>query len=239
MSLKRFEHVILTRFNTKEITDENVPGRTETGLLYDKPYADEWMKNRMPLWRECKRSILSQRDDFRWIVSVDERTPEKYMKEIRDDRIEITHGPIQRVKIETDAPWVITTRIDNDDQLLPGAIRTIQRHFEPKIKVIDIGVMRLDWETGDLYVGDVGGGRSMFVSLVESSERVLTVFCRPHSSLGHGYPTRGDWDSGFKDFNKVKIDVVHKPLALMVCHGNNIANAIHRKLRTGHIKDYR
>lgn len=230
MSLPKFEHVILTRFNTKEMPD---------GLLYDNPGADEWMEHRMPFWLACKQSVLSQkRVDFRWIISVDKRTPKRFVDQIKAPKIEIIHDPIQNVELKVSTPWIITTRIDCDDQYLPGALRKIQRRFTEEIKVIDIGVVRLDWFTGRLYQGDVGGGRSMFVSLVENSSRIANVFCRPHSNLGHGYPFKGTTGK-YSDYRKVRVDVIKEPLAVMVCHDRNIANAIRKQGLVGNIKNFR
>jgi len=233
MNSKRFKHVILTRFNTKEDNDGK--------LLYDKPGADEWMEDRMPLFEETKKSVLAQTaGDFEWVISLDERTPSKYVRKI------FTHPKITIVncnillaldEIEIDAPWVITTRLDCDDLLTPGAIHAIQRCFEPKLKVIDIGVVRLDNKTGKVYLGDVGNGRSMFLSLIEPRERMVGVFCRPHSVLQTGYPMKGTFKDGFSRYTPLPLEFVNKKRAVMVCHGNNVANHIKGPC-IGELKDF-
>ena len=85
--IRGFKHVILTKFNTLPAVG---------GMLYDNPTdANLWMDKRMPLFKHTKESVLSQNGDFKWIISVDERTPGRYIDAIKtDDRIIITNQEI-------------------------------------------------------------------------------------------------------------------------------------------------
>lgn len=220
-----FKHFILTRYNTQH--------NAELGHLYDDPdEADIWMESRIDLFEKTKESVLSQEGDFEWIVSVDNRTPKKFLKKIfTDDRMRMVHCDIRDTfkDVEIDVPWVITTRLDNDDQYKPGAIKAIQSRFEPKLKVIDIGFNELDWPTGDEYLGERRWPNSMFISLIEPSSRIVTAFCRPHGQVYTEYPMSGSYDTKWGDLKRIGGETIEKKYALMVCHGGNITNRVRGK----------
>lgn len=224
MHRKTFEHYILTRFNTM---------LTEKGLLYDDPErAEDWMQKRMLLFRETKKSVLSQGADFRWIISVDRRTPNDYLLEIMgDDRITIIFDDILYAgnHMGREAPWIITTRLDNDDQLMPGFVKSVQEQFEPKLKVIDVRYYELDWEKQAMHEGVKRWSGSMFISLVEKCNWVATVFSRPHGQLATGYPLEGNWIDGWTKKTPINYEIIEEPLAVMVCHNNNITNKVRGK----------
>ena len=218
--MKEFTHYILTRYNTMFMPD---------GFMYDNPKkANKWMDERMELFDACKESVLSQEGDFEWIISLDKRTPKKYVKHIvTDDRIKIVYCDIRDALKEEkiDTPWVITSRLDCDDQYLSGAIKAIQRKFRPRLRVIDIGFAKLDWDNKVVYNGFRNEG-SMFISLVEPSSRVMTVFCRPHGQVNTGYPLNGHWSTKWEDLTNIEYVKLTEKLVLMVCHDNNITNRI-------------
>jgi hypothetical protein len=236
-----FTHYVLTRFNTLQ---------DEQGLkLYDKPGAEEWMQKRMVFFEKTKESVLSQSAAFQWVISIDERTPQKYIDAIfTDDRMIMVNcdirdvfkadiidgdGPFYEIRRPT-TPWVITSRIDCDDYYNKDAIYTIQLKFEPKIKVIDLYYEQIVHSTGERFTnGNAMRGERYrmsnngpFLSLIEPSERVMTCFCRPHSVLGLGYP----FPDGNKEIPTCKImdffNGVPYPWAYMVIHDHNVANKI-------------
>ena len=221
MNSEKFSHVILTRFNTKE--------DNEGKLLYDKEGADEWMDHRMPLFAETKKSVLNQnRSNFTWVISVDERTPKKYLKEIKGPGIKIVNCNVLDVfaDYKLDTPWVITTRLDCDDILMPGALEMVQQAFEPKLKVIDFNSFQLDYATKKLYGGTIGKVQSMFLSLIEPSDRVLTAFCRPHTNLAEGYPLGGNREEGYRQLTRISSEHIERRGAIMVCHDRNAGNRV-------------
>jgi len=202
------------------------------GMLYDDVNrANAWMDERMELFKACRDSVLSQEGGFQWIISLDERTPNRYLQEIfTDERMQIVHCDVRDTfkEVEISTPWVITSRLDCDDQYKPGAVKAIQSKFEPKLKVIDIGFSQLEWETGKEYPGEDRWSGSMFISLVEPQFRVITAFCRPHGQVATEYPMRGDYKTKWEQLTNIGKDKVDEPLAMMVCHGNNITNAIRK-----------
>jgi hypothetical protein len=134
-------------------------------------------------------------------------------------------------KFEIEEPWLITTRLDNDDRLLPGALQAIQDAFQEELMMIDMHYEQLDLNTGKRYTnGNKDRGEkyrsvrnSPFLSLVERSKWANGALCRPHQKIYDGYPSNG----GTKRLkNYVKIGGVRTPYALMVIHGENVANKI-------------
>ena len=175
--------------------------------------------------------MLSQEGDFEWVISLDKRTPNRYVQKIiTDSRMKVVNCDIRDTfkEIKVDTPWVITSRLDNDDQYLPGFVRNVQRKFRPKLRVIDVGFNQLEWETGDIYPGERRWSGSMFISLIEPSSRIATVFCRPHGQVASEYPMTGHWSTGWGNLTNIGGVTLENKLALMVCHGNNITNAIRK-----------
>jgi len=219
MSLKKFDHVILTRFNTLLVNDR---------LLYDNPgQADWWMDRRMPLFEETKKSVLSQDGDFKWIISLDSRTPERYVSRIEtDERILVTKQAIQHA-LEGYIPssdWVISSRLDCDDRYLPGFTDMLYSHFEPKIKVIDANYIKLSYKSNKVFRHERMHPASMFVSLVEPAERFVGAFCRPHGQLTE-YPISGTFGN-FGKRVRIPYDKDLGAYMLMVCHDLNATNHI-------------
>ena len=216
MKSKRFNHYILTKYNT--MPDANGL------LLYDKPGADEWMKHRGELFEETKKSVLEQEGGFQWVISVDERTPKRFLDNIKtDDRILLTTEDIRDVflngNITLEKSWVITSRLDNDDRYLPGAVLAIQSEFRKQIFVIDFDYQKLDLDSGETHPGVWRWANSPFLSICEPSERVMTAFCRTHGQVRSGYPSKhGRIGIAGKRIKKVYVQ--------MVIHGDNITNAI-------------
>ena len=189
MSLQKLKHVILTRFNLE---------------LYSLDYADEWMKHRMPLFEQTKESVLSQDGDFKWILAMDERTPFRWLIEIiTDPRMSMIHEHPKTYKPDG---WTITTRLDNDDLYLPGAIKAIQDSFVEEEMVVDIKYQQLC--NGELYSSGRPKPNSPFLSLISKDKN---CYARPHSKM-------------INDFkSKFASDEV---LAYMVIHDNNMGNKI-------------
>jgi hypothetical protein len=198
MKSQKLKHVILTRFNLG---------------LYDRDsrIANEWMDHRMPLFEKTRASVLSQEGDFEWVICVDSRTPHRYLEEIITDyRMSIMHEHPNTYKPDG---WTITTRLDNDDLYLPGAIKAIQDSFTEQELVLDIRYQQL--YQGVLYSsGTKNDGwerprpNSPFLSLISKEKN---CFARPHTKM-------------LKDFKGIFAS--KEPLAYMVIHDNNLGNKI-------------
>lgn len=185
------QHVILTRFNNG---------------IYDRPDAYEWMKHRLELFKATKESVLSQDAAFDWVVSFDERTPIELMDEVCT--FPTMHPVTDLVQSFQPDGWLLSTRLDNDDILLPNAIEEIQtaaKMFKGREMVIDIDYRKRDFK--GVYPSNRPRANSPFLSLM--SER-KNCYCRPHTFMPDDFPS-------------YKID---KVLAEMVIHDKNAANTV-------------
>jgi len=189
--LRKFAHVILTRYNLG---------------LYDKPGAEEWMWHRWRHFQKTRDSVLSQEGEFTWVLCMDERTPDSWVDRIFTD---LRMEPFtQQPKEYRRDGWTITTRLDNDDILMPGAVQAIQSKFREKEVVLD---MRY-WQAaeGRIYTSGRETPNSPFLSLIENGVK-RTCYARPHSYMISEYPA---------------MFVSDEPLAIMVIHDRNLGNRI-------------
>jgi len=206
--LKEYKHVILTRFNTQAFDGK---------LIYDKPIkeADGWMWDRMKLFAKTRESVLDQGEDFLWVVGIDERTPFHFRDEIKGDepRIRWFEGDVRQYfdAFPVEEPWLITTRLDNDDLHKPGAIKAIQDCFTHKEIIIDLVYHQKKGR--DLFESNRPNPNGPFLSLIEKNDKAIrTCYARPHNKMSE------DW--------KKAIFASREPLAYMVIHGDNAANKI-------------
>lgn len=191
MSLQKLRHVILTRYNLG---------------LYDNEGAEEWMEHRFPLFVKTRDSVLSQEGDFEWWLSMDGRTPERWVKKIfTDSRMHITSDHPKEFRSDG---WIITSRLDNDDLYLPGAVKVIQENFTEQEIVIDLMYEQI--YNGNRYTSERVQPNSPFLSLVENGAK-RTCYARPHSKMLTEY--KG-------------VFACNEPMALMVIHDRNLGNRI-------------
>jgi len=187
----KFKHVILTRYNLG---------------LYDKTGAEQWMKHREILFRKTRESVLSQEGDFEWWLSFDGRTPDRWVNRLlTDSRMHATSDHPNKFR---NPGWTITTRLDNDDLYLPGAVKAIQDCFTEEEMVIDLRYW--GFTKGKLYTSDRPQPNSPFLSLIENGVK-RTCYARPHSKMINEYR------SVFASRDK---------FALMVVHDSNVGNNI-------------
>lgn len=207
-----FRHVLLTRFNTR------LPGSHAP----DGP----WLRNRMPLFEKyCVPSVRRQTvKDFDWVVFADAATPQPWRDQLEllghwaDFRLVFLDGPfgadtaaraISELALDG-APFLITSRLDNDDAIAPHFVASVHRAFRPR---------RLEFLNFPLGY-QLAAGRvllrpylaSSFASLVEeaTSSPWRTVHFTPHHLIGR-YPVRQLWTA---------------PAWLQVVHGHNLANEV-------------
>jgi len=189
-------HVILTRYNIG---------------LYDRPAAEEWMVQRMPFFERTRESVLSQEGEFEWILCMDPRTPNRWLQEIITDfRMSIMYDHPKEFRGKG---WTITTRMDNDDIYLPGAVQAIQDSFTEEEMVVDLKYHQLYngelWSSGRAVDGwERPHPNSPFLSLISNKKN---CYARPHTRMIDDF--KGRFASE---------DV----LAYMVIHDNNLGNKI-------------
>ena len=195
-----FKHFIFLRYNLK---------------IYDKPNAEEWMAERLELFKRFTLDGINKQTskNFTVLMAFDERTPN--IKEITDllkvdFRVIHTDHLTYMRKLRREARYLITTRLDNDDSWHECIIKDIQAEFMLKTEVIDFKGYQLDSNTGILYTNSRKYANSPFITLIEQWADVKTVHYDQHSNM-------------ILHFNHKMID---KYRHCMIIHNNNVCNKI-------------
>lgn len=214
-----FQHFIITRFNLRKKGWEQTQGNT-------KVLTDEWMDNRLELFEKyCYASCLAQREkNFTWLVFFDVTTSDKYRRVITrlakgfpaftplyiegmDAFLPEIKNSIQQ---RLDQPYLITTRLDNDDCLSQDYVLEVQKQFlKQDFLMIDfMHGLTLQIEP-ELKLGKHLHLYNPFASLIESANDFETIWNRSH----------GSW-SKVKNVKSVRC----QPLWLSIIHKENKEN---------------
>lgn len=207
-----FKHYLLTRYNI--------------GLYDGNPYKikdrTKWMADRLDLFKECAASVKAQScKKFEWFIFIDPMTRPMDGEEILDVLSDVATSGLVMAHIcrgmqippqKDPAEWIITTRMDNDDRLNSGFIEAIQNEFDEKTEVIDVKGLQLDLKSGKYCKTDRIKPNSPFISLIEKTEGMRTVFQETHSTL---YITHGG-----------RFVETSDPLYYQVIHGANVMNKL-------------
>ncbi|MDQ7961589.1 glycosyltransferase [Flavobacterium lindanitolerans] len=187
-----FKHYLITRFNLRN-PDWNVTKNNETLLT------DEWMEDRMWLFENfCFPSVVAQTNtDFNWLLFFDTTTPEKYKSAITNlisDKTNIKafyidgmpefYPAIQQF-ISEDAqnvPYLITSRIDNDDCIHKNFINEVQHKFQSQeYQAVDV-IKGYSLQVKPRYIlGKKEHIFNPFISLIEKNENPKTVWFNDHT----------------------------------------------------------
>ena len=134
MTRHPFKHVLITRFNVRVSEWRNVD---KNGV----PVLDDaWMIHRIDLFeRYTLPTVMAQTcRNFDWLLLMDHKTPQKfkeYLEEGTDYHILYVKNWLVDLQAWLQAinqPWLVTTRLDNDDCISPEFIATIQKHITTK-----------------------------------------------------------------------------------------------------------
>lgn len=149
----KFTHYLITRFNVPVKNWE----RDKSGR---KVLDEAWMQERLNLFRTyCAPTISRQSSDaFTWLIYCDTQTSPVHLEAIRAAVANMPHVIIRQVEdfdrllvdlrtivAKVPTPYVITSRLDNDDGLGPQFIYEAQSHFVPH------HLMILNFRKGVLY----------------------------------------------------------------------------------------
>jgi len=207
-----FQHILLTRFNVRAFGSHVAPSMS-------------WLLHRTDLFENvCFPSVASQTDQtFSWIVWVDLETPSPILRRLdvlrRQRYFDLSFVPAfdegvaahQIRDYLTGFPYVLTTRLDNDDALATDYFRTLKCHIVPGTR---------SWVNFDhgLQVGPHGVYRlyrssNAFISLIERSISPKTAMCVKHSKAASVAPI---------------MHVDGNAWWLQVIHGGNLMNYINR-----------
>ena len=208
--MAKFKHYILTRYNV---------------YLYQlNPYKVQdlqtWERSRVPLFKKYLASLRAQTsNEFTIVLSMDSQTPDHNKSQVItlleasgleyvicwDDK-----PKAQVIKNPPAEPWVITTRLDSDDTVMPEFVETIQSAFNFSEELLDVRGLKFDGQDFYRYSRKTPG--SPFISLVEpTTVKLKTAAFKKHSEMKQYF---------FSRFVGVA------PLFVQNIHGGNIINAI-------------
>lgn len=204
----KFTHYLITRFN--------VPVKNWDRDKAGKPVLDTaWMQERLVLFKKyCAPTIRHQLcNDFVWLVYCDQLTAAEDLETIRQEVNRVSNAQVrlvadfpdllndlQRLLADAPTPFVITSRVDNDDGLGPMYIKEVQEHFEPRDKLIINFTKGVLYDVHRLVLTEIRNSRfNHYGSLIEervADQPLITVVGYPH-----GRPPEGssviDVDSRF------------------------------------------
>jgi hypothetical protein len=158
----------------------------------------DWLTSRLALFEQyCLPSVIGQQDvEFRWLVFFDAATPEWFRAKISAFepvvRPVYVEGPasdeiLRRRVIETglvSSPYLLTTRLDNDDAIAKDHLRLVQDAFCGQAREFITFPCGLQLFRDHLY--RVNWPSNPFLSLIEAADdeqSITTVFCIAHDHL--------------------------------------------------------
>lgn len=185
-----FKHLLITRFNLR-----NSDWTTDKKNV--KVLTDQWHENRFKIFRDfCFYSVGAQTNtNFEWLVYFDTTTPDKYKKIISDldsqlknfkpiyvDGMDQFVPSIMTHISSITEPYLITSRIDNDDCLSKNYIDEVQRRFDHQdfmaIDFVDGLTVQIEPE---IKVAKRLDQFNPFISLIEKNENPKSVWSIRHS----------------------------------------------------------
>jgi hypothetical protein len=192
-----FIHYLATRFNIKvsRFGPENM----------DSPVMDAaWLEKRLSLFLQyCAPSVLVQsQPNFIWLIYLDPETPKEIMRRIDfllHDTIKVEFcfvedypamlSDLQNKIRRSESPYVITTRMDNDDVISKHFIHHIQTAFLQKHRMVINFLSGYEYSRADKVLKKWNVRfHNQFISLIEKSgaDDILSVYGFPHWKLPVG-----------------------------------------------------
>ncbi|WOT04486.1 glycosyltransferase [Shewanella youngdeokensis] len=215
-----FQHFVITRFNLRKKDWQTT--RTNTEVLTDK-----WMENRLALFENfCFSSLKSQTEkNFTWLVFFDATTPDVFRQVITRLQNEFSSfvpvyidgmdaflpSIVTEIQTRLTQPYLITSRLDNDDSLHQDYIKEVQLAFAKQdFMAIDfIDGLTLEVEP-KVRIAKRSHVHNPFLSLIEKSDGFKTVWT---------HERHGQW-SKVKQVTAIR----NKPMWMSVIHMENKIN---------------
>jgi hypothetical protein len=210
-----FTHLLLTRFNTAIGFDASV-----------KRLNSDWLIARLALFEQyCLPSVTMQTGaKFHWLIFFDAASPAWFKEKIAQLAPLVQpiyfDGPITDEQLaqsvrETglvSSPYLISTRLDNDDAISTTHLASVQAAFRQQHRQFLTFPFGLQSFRDHLYT--VYWPSNPFLSLIEKvggNGEFTTVFCAPHDRVSASHNLR-------------KISL--RCHWLQVLHGSNVANTL-------------
>ena len=215
-----FHHVLVTRFNVPLVLD--ISPRAQP---VNRGLSAEWLEHRFGLFeRFCLPSVRTQTcQKFTWLVWFDEKTPAPFRERIEKHAATWpvlrpcfvpnfdTSRLLQEITRECAAPepWLLTTRLDNDDAIATDFMATVQKHVSPAQRNVINFPLGFSWSDGRVYLDRQRS--NPFTTLVERAEGAMTIFSSDHRYL-----------EKVAELKQVKAP----PMWMQVIHDRNVCNQV-------------
>jgi hypothetical protein len=215
-----FKHYLITRFNLRK--KEWTLSKNNESVL-----TDDWMEHRMGLFKNfCLPSVANQScKRFQWLIFFDINTDSRFKQEIEIllkpfahfqgffvDGMEAFRPAVQDLieKDSQETPYIITSRIDNDDCIHRDFIKTIQKQFNfQDFMAVDILKGYTLQISPSIMLGKKEHIYNPFISLIEKNNSPKTVWFSDHNM----------WKKESR-----RIEVSHKRLWMSIIHEKNKVN---------------
>jgi len=207
------EHYILCRYNCN-LFDSNP---------YNIKNPIEWMEDRYIKFQKLLDSIENQTiSTFYFIIFIDPKTNQDLQEklvELISTKLKTKNWELSKLSVKDyfknkkiNTPYIITSRVDNDDEYYPKFAEIIQGSFNEVEESLDVRGIQFDVKTKIKYTSGRITPNSPFISLIEKTNDIKTVFFTQHSNI----------------CKKVKCGFVNyeHPLYIQNIHNNNIINKI-------------
>ncbi len=194
-----FTHVLLTRFNVATTYADPRRGIEE-----------QWLRHRVNLFMKyCWPSIEAQQERrFHWLIFCNAESPSWFKEQM--ERLSagctavyvegLIHNGVYGRAIQerglANAPYLITTRLDNDDALSSNYVRDVQQAFLPRSQEFVLFPLGLQLYREHLY--GLCWMDNPFYSMIEAvpaGGELKTVLCCRHGDIYQTAPVRRLWTS--------------------------------------------
>lgn len=185
-----FEHFLITRFNLRN-------PRWTSSRSQHPALGEAWLQDRFKLFEQyCLPGVAAQSEaGFTWLVYFDTETPEQWLPRIESYRqnyqqfqpVFVDGMPaflrdVQARIAAATTPYLITSRLDNDDCISSDFIAKVQAQFATT------DFLALDFIDGYmleiapvLRLGRTVNAYNPFVSLIERNREPLSVWHKNHA----------------------------------------------------------
>lgn len=195
----KFTHYLITRFNVPvKNWDKDKAG--------NRVLDQAWLDERIGLFTKfCLPTIENQlNQNFTWLIFCDINTPAEYLDNIQQSVRSIPGASLRLVShfdhlmvdlrqllAEDPSPFLITSRVDNDDGLGPQFIKDVQAHFATEDKLIINFTKGVLYDTTKRILTEIQLSQfNHYGSLIEENKsgyQLMTVMGFPHDRPRNGY----------------------------------------------------
>jgi hypothetical protein len=225
-----FEHFLITRFNLKL---ESHFGKDKRG---NDTQTETWLKRRFELFNNyCFPSIQGQScQDFKWLVLFDKNTLASHLNQIEEFTNKYPNffpvysetGAKEKVRkcladaihslSKSKTPYILTTRIDNDDAFHKDLIREVQLYY--KMNQVECFLnfnYGFQYDVVNCVAVKIRYENNHFLSLLEKKDPDLkTVIFHNHSHIQ-------------SISSVISVENKKNPMWMEVIHEMNVSNYLH------------